>query len=83
MKGDFKTAQSLQNWLVEHRQVPEDVAEEVASPLFLGGYKRQSSLLNIPMELLRELKIKGPFQVTLFNTLKEPGPIPQQQQQVR
>ena len=81
MKGDFKTAQSLQNWLVEHRQVPEAVAQDVASTLFLGGHKFPSSLLNIPLELLGSLDITGPSRVILFNKLKDLGP--QQQQQVR
>ena len=83
MEEPFETAESLQNWLVEHRQVPEDVAEAVASTLFVGGYKRQSSLLNITMEDLVSEGITGPNKNVLFNTLKEPGPIPQQQQQVR
>ena len=62
--------------------MPEDVAEEVASPLFLGGYTFRDSLLNITMEDLVSEGITGPNKNVLFNTLKEPGPIPQQQQQV-
>ena len=82
MEEEFKTAESLQKWLVEDRKVPEAVAQDVASTLFLGGHKFPSSLLNIPVDLLGS-NITVPFRVILFNKLKEPGPIPQQQQQVR
>ena len=83
MEEEFKTAESLQKWLVEDRKVPEAVAQDVASTLFLGGHKFPSSLLNITMEDLVSEGITGPNKNVLFNTLKEPGPIPQQQQQVR
>ena len=82
MEEEFKTAESLQKWLVEDRQVPQVVAKDVASPLFDGGYVFPSSLLNITMEDLVSEGITGPNKNVLFNTLKEPGPIPQQQQQV-
>ena len=81
MEEPFETAESLQNWLFEDRQVPEAVARDVASTLFLGGHKFPSSLLNISLELLGSLDITGPSRVILFNKLKDLGP--QQQQQVR
>ena len=80
MEERFETAESLQNWLVGNRQVPEVVAEAVASTLVDGGYVFPSSLLNISQEDLGSLRITGPFQVILFNKLKDLGP--QQQQQV-
>ena len=61
MEEEFKTAESLQKWLVEDRQVPQVVAKDVASPLFDGGYVFPSSLLNIPLELLGSLDITVPF----------------------
>ena len=44
MEEEFKTAESLQKWLVEDRQVPQVVAKDVASPLFDGGYDSLSVL---------------------------------------
>ena len=81
----LETADSVRRWLVEDRQVPQFVAvhaEAMASKLFAGGYVFPSSLFNIRQELHGSLMhIPGPFQVILFNKLKDLGPIPQQQQQ--
>ena len=77
MEKKFTNFDNLQKWLVDNREVPEPVAVEVAPTLFAHGYIYPSSLLNIEMNDLNELKqISRPHKNILFNKLQQ-----QQQQQ--
>ena len=71
MEEEFKTAEDVQKWLAEDRNVPLPVATAVASTLFVGGYWYPSSLLNIQREDLSSLDISPPHRNTLFNKLQQ------------
>ena len=75
MEKEFKTAEDVQKWLSEDRNVPASVTVAVASTLFEGGCVYPSSLLNIQREDLGSLGISPPRRNVLFNKLQ------QQQQQ--
>lgn len=71
MEEQFKTAESVQKWLAEDRNVPPPVAAAVASALFDGDYVFSSSLLNIPRADLDSLNISPPHRNVLFNKLQQ------------
>jgi hypothetical protein len=70
MEEAFKTAEDIQKWLTEDRNVPAPVAAAVASILFDEGYLYPSSLLNIQREDLGLLNICPPHRNMLFNKLQ-------------
>lgn len=70
MEEPFETADSVQKWLVEDRNVPASVAVAVATTLLDGKYFFQSSLLNIPRADLALLNMSPPNRNILFNKLQ-------------
>ena len=71
MEQEFETAESIQKWLIENRNVPPSVAAAVAVSLFNAGYVNPSSLLNMGRPQLGSLNILSPHQNVLFNELRQ------------
>ena len=72
METEFKTAEQVEKWLVEERNVPAKVAAATATILFENNFVYPSALLNLPREHLASLDMISPAHGNLlYNKLQQ------------